>query len=655
MDSSAAFPERRFTLLSTEGMVKHKIRKSPRSAGAPRTVGVDSGGTFTDFVFRAGAGFGLRKVLSTPADPSLAVIQGLGQIGGAGGPGVVHGSTVATNALLERKVARTALVTNRGFEDVVEIGRQDRARLYDLAYRRPEPLVPRELRFGVPGRIGADGAEIEPFDEAAARKTARTIAAAGVESVAVCFLFSFLNPTHESRMRDILAGQGLCVTAAHEILAEFREYERTSTTLVNACVAPVMRRYLGGLKRALAGRPLTIMQSNGGGMGADLAVREPVRTILSGPAGGAVGALAVGRAAGFERLITLDMGGTSTDVCLIDGRLPLTHATTVCGLPVKTPLIDIHTVGAGGGSLARLDAGGALAVGPQSAGADPGPICYGKGLRITVTDANLFLGRLVPERFLGGGMRLFPERLQEPFAALARAAGLSLLEIACGIVAVVNSNMERAVRVISVERGFDPSGFTLFSFGGAGGLHCAALAAGLSIPRVLVPKSPGALSALGMLLADAVRERSRTVLRRADSLGPGELDALFAPLEQRGRFELAAEGFDPGAVACERSLDMRYLGQSFELAVPLAPGEEDIASAFARLHERRFGLRFARPVVFEGRPITARILDREALRPGNRFEGPAVLAEYSATTLVPPGATAEVDPFGNLVLETGAG
>ena len=662
-----------------------------------RLLGVDTGGTFTDFIYQEKDDFRTYKVLSTPDDPSRAVIQGMGQLGASTGLNpdcLVHGSTVATNAILERKGVRTGLITNLGFEDVIEIGRQQRFDLYDLAYQRPAHLVPRQLRFGVAGRMGPDGSETEPLDLNAARAAALALKKAGVESVAVCFLFSFANPAHERAMRDVLATvlPGTAVSCSHEILAEFREFERTSTTVVNASVAPIMDRYIDRLQQGLGpDTRLRIMQSNGGSISADTARRESVRTILSGPAGGVVGALAIGREAGFERLMTFDMGGTSTDVCLLDNGLPLTLSASISGYPIRTPMLDIHTVGAGGGSLARLDAGGALAVGPESAGADPGPACYGRGRALTVTDANLALGRLIPDRFLGGTMPLFPERVAPLLEELAARTGLTPLEAAEGVIRVADANMERALRVISVERGHDPAGFTLLSFGGSGGMHCASLARLLGMPRVLVPRHPGILSALGMLLADVIKDYSQTIMRPADELDGPELDRLFRPLRERAGADLAGEGFS-GDVIFELALDMRYAGQSFELITPLPEtiAKGGLAGAFEAVHKERYGhtnpgrtveavnLRLrARGLarkpgvtrqdarasamdgaaragtvqsVFNGKTARAPVIERDRLAPGNRFEGPAVVVEYSSTLVVPPDAECAVDGLGNLVL-----
>jgi N-methylhydantoinase A len=655
-------------------------------------VGVDTGGTFTDIIYKDGDAWGVHKLLSTPRNPALAVIAGLKAVCGDRAKSVAHGSTVATNAILERKGVKTAFVTNAGFEDVLDIGRQNRARLYDLRYEKPAPLAPASLRKGLPGRIDAQGRELEPFDEPLAEQLASELKAAGVESVAVSFLFSFLHPEHERAMGRALETAGIPVSLSHEILAEFREYERASTTVINAYVSPKMERYISHILCELGDKDtLRVMQSNGGSISASTAMKESVRTILSGPAGGAVAALELGRQAGFVKLIGFDMGGTSTDVTLIDGALSMTMESSISGLPVKAPMVDIHTVGAGGGSIASIDAGGALRVGPESAGADPGPICYGKGTKITVTDANLFLGRLVPDHFLGGAMQLDQARLQNAFESLAAELKVTPVELAEGVVSVANAAMERAIRVISVERGHDPRGFTLLSFGGAGGLHAVELARMLAMPRVLVPKNPGILSAIGMLLADVLKDYSLTVMRPANALDVKGLKTLFAPLEERGLRDLAAEGADPAKARLERYLDMRYEGQSFEIVTPLNEDYSgDVIESFHALHEKTYGYRNpdkpvelvnirlrarsapdkpvfpkadslvrempaaafldARPVVFNGEAQTTRIIDRDNLLPGNSFEGPAVLVEYSSTILVPPGVRCECDAWGNLVL-----
>lgn len=653
------------------------------------TAGVDTGGTFTDLIFRDESGFGSFKLLSTPDNPARAVLDGLAHVAGSREKRVIHGSTVATNALLEGKGALTALVTNAGFEDVIEIGRQNRAGLYDLNYHRAKAIVRRELRFGVPGRVSCEGRVIEDFDPGAAAEVAARIRQAGAESVAVCFLFSFLDPSHELAMGEILGRAGLAFTLSHQVLAEFREYERTSTTVVSATVRPVMSRYLGFLESNFGpGDSLSIMQSNGGVIRAAQAAAQPARTVLSGPAGGAVAALCIGRAAGFDKLITFDMGGTSTDVALIDAELPMTTESAIGSYPVKTPMIAIHTVGAGGGSIAAVDAGGALTVGPESAGADPGPACYGKGLRLAVTDANLALGRLLPDRFLGGAMELRRERLDAPLAELAEQCGLSALEVAEGVVTVVNANMERAVRVISVERGFDPAEFSLFSFGGAGGLHAAFLAKSLGIPRVIVPRDPGLLSAKGMLFADCVKDYAATVMVRLASGQAPALDPELEDLAAQARADMEPEGFTGERLVFEPTADVRYKGQSFELTVPFGPRLED---DFHAAHRKRYGyakpgldlelvtLRLrargitdkpplepatelspglaqgalvdTRPVVFDGKALPTAIIERDKLLPGNSFAGPAVVTEYSSTILVPPGFDARLDALGNIIVE----
>ncbi len=658
-----------------------------RSEALMLVIGVDTGGTFTDFIWKDGSRWGEYKTLSTPANPGEAVLAGIGHIAGERDFELVHGSTVATNAILEKKGAKTALVTNAGFEDVIEIARQNRQALYDFSFQKNPPLVPRALRFGLKCRVDSAGNILEPLDPGEVRDLLAPMEAAKVESIAVSLLFSFKNPEHERTVREEILKLGIPLSLSHETLAEFREYERTSTTVINAYVSPKMGRYITFLKNQLGSRRFRIMQSNGGSISAETAMIESVRTILSGAAGGAVGAFEIGKTAGFDRLITFDMGGTSTDVALIDGKLPLTMESAIAGYPVKVPMIDIHTVGAGGGSIAAIDAGGALKVGPESAGADPGPICYGKGSDITVTDANLFLGRLVPDHFLGGTMRLETAELETHFQAMAGTLGLRPIELAEGVLAVANTTMERAIKVISVERGFDRREFTLFSFGGAGGMHAAYLARGLSIPRVMIRCNAGILSASGMLMSNVIKDYSQTVMLPEKEVTQAVLQRLFDPFEKRGTEELLAEGVSAERIRLERYLDMRYRGQSFEIVIPL---DEDFRETFHRLHEKRYGycnrgkdveivnlrLRavgspekpdFPRlpqagtdlsdearigenQVYFEGKPLAAQIVARDKLGRGNLFRGPAVVVEYSSTIVVPPFATAEVDRFGNIIL-----
>jgi len=617
------------------------------------------------------------KLRSTPRDPGTAVRAGLAALGP--GARLHYGSTVATNALLERRGARVLLLTTAGFEDVLEIGRQVRPRLYALEPRRPAPLVPRARRVGLRERALADGRVETPL---ARREVARAVAAvvrSRVEAVAVCLLHSYVAPGHERRLGRALAGRGLHVTLSHRLLREYREYERVATTVVNAYVGPLMAGHLRGLARAAPGG-LRVMQSSGGLVGARTAGAEAVRTILSGPAGGVVGAFDRARRAGLRRIITLDMGGTSADVSLVDGALAYRTETAVGDLPVRVPAIDIHTVGAGGGSLARLDSGGALRVGPQSAGADPGPACYGRGTAPTVTDANLVLGRLVETEFLGGALRLDRARAAHALAPLARSLGRSLEATAAGIVRVANAAMERALRVVTVERGHDPRAFTLLAFGGAGALHAAELAAALGMRRVYVPRQPGLLSAWGVLSAEMVRDYSRTVRTLAPT--GRALAAAFRPLADVARRELRRDGVRRAVL--ERLLDVRYAGQGHEVRVPFRPGW---ARIFHRTHARLFGhadlrrpievvtlrlrARGGRPrlpadppprrgsgtpgamrrVFFEGGVRPTAVYRRDDLAPGQRLRGPALVCEYSATALVPPNWRLTVDRLGGLLLE----
>jgi N-methylhydantoinase A len=680
-------------------------------------IGVDTGGTFTDFVVVDKDEIRIHKVPSTPEDPSQAVLQGLTELLGDGGRSdseIIHGSTVATNSLLERKGATVALLTTAGFEDVIEIGRQTRREIYDLTVTKPEPLVPSGRRFGIEERLDEHGTVLVALEKTgnagqSVATAVRKVIESGAEAVAICLLHSYANPDHErllaDAVRSIESPLPLFVTASHEVLPEFREYERISTTAVNAFVGPVMSRYLTTLGQQLGSDRVRIMASNGGVVSLDTASRLAVQTILSGPAGGAVGGFEIARMAGYDHVITFDMGGTSTDVSLCAGGLTHTSEAEIGGLPIRVPVIDIHTVGAGGGSIASRDPGGSLRVGPNSAGADPGPICYGQGGKnVTVTDANLFLGRLSPEHFLGGAKKLLPEGVEPIVSRFADELGLEPVVAAEGVVRVANATMERAIRVISLERGFDPRDFSLLCFGGAGGLHAVDLARSLGIPRVIVPRGAGTLSALGMLMAEPIRDFSRTLMVPADRLEAGTLEAEFAALEEQGRHALAVEGFPDSSLRFERLADLRYVGQGFELAVAANPdGPEKTFSegthwkdwlifAFHAAHEQRYGYADAtRPTeivtirvraiasrdttpelrtetigdpdataaaietqtfMYGGVPCTGVLFDRDRLRPGHTFEGPAIVVEYSTTTLVPPGVECQVDEWGSLVLET---
>ncbi len=658
-----------------------------QGAQGPSTalLAVDTGGTFTDFVLLAPDGVRTLKLPSTPADPSEAVLEGIRELlPDDEAWSLLHGSTVATNALLERRGARVVLVTNRGFEDVIEIGRQNRPQLYALVGHRPPPLVARDDRLGIGGRTGPHGEEIEPLDPDELTTLAERVRGLEPEAVAVSLLHAYAAPGHERAVGEALADAGLPVSLSSVVLPEFREYERTSTTVVNAYVTPVMDRYLGRLEAESGARRTTIMGSNGGALPVARARREPVHTVLSGPAGGVMGALAWARRSGYERIVTFDMGGTSTDVSLCPGRPLRTRELEIDGQPVAVPVIDIHTVGAGGGSLARVDAGGALRVGPESAGADPGPICYGRGgTEVTVTDAHVWLGTLPAEGFLGGARTLDRESVRTPLGALAHALGSSLEQAAQGVLTVADTAMERALRVISVERGSDPMDFAVVAFGGAGGLHVAELTARLGAARALVPPDPGLLSAYGMLASPLTHEASRTVLVREDAPdAAARLGDVIQALETTAREAMVRDGAAAETLTAQRWIDARYRGQSFELAVPA----EDWAERFHQAHEERYGYRRSdipaeavtvRVVLgapapelspprlpdAEGPPpasdtsvhhagvrFPAARIARSDLRAGHRIEGPAVIQEYSGTTWVPPEWIMEVDGHGALHL-----
>ncbi len=652
-------------------------------------IGIDTGGTFTDFVLMDEGRVRVHKEPSTPDNPATAILAGLQNMGVAGAD-IVHGSTVATNALLERRGARTVLITTAGFEDVLEIGRQTRPSIYDLGVTKPTPLVATADRFGVRERMDPQGVVVDPVDPTTLSAICERIREGDYDSAAICLLHAYANPEHERAVLDAVGdGFGGFLTASHQVVPEFREYERTSTTVANAYVGPIMQRYLGDLAERVPESPIRLMQSNGGSISLQAARRSAIQTVLSGPAGGVVGGAEIGRLAGFPNSITFDMGGTSTDVSLCQGEPRRTAESTVGGLPIRLPVIDIHTVGAGGGSIAYRDPGGALKVGPRSAGAQPGPICYGRGgTDITVTDANLFLGRLAPSHFLGGGQHLDPEPAVAAMNRLAAEVDMAPIELAEGITRVANATMAGAIRVISVERGFDPRDFNLVSFGGAGAMHAAALARDLGIPRVVVPFAAGILSALGMLLADIVRDYSQTLMIAASDVNPEMLEAEFGKLELRAIEEFGLDGTDANTLRFERSVDLRYVGQGYELEVPMQP---DFEATFHELHEQRYGysdperptevvnvrLRVVAPtqkptlesqpltesdlgvavlgdheMVFDREPHRARLIDRDQLQPGSSFDGPALVVEYSTTTVVPPDASCRIDRYRNLIMET---
>ncbi len=650
-------------------------------------VGIDTGGTFTDFVFVSPARMWIHKVLSTPHHPGDAIRHGLEEAGVLGEKlDVIHGSTVATNALLERKGAKLAFIATAGFEDLLEIGRQTRRELYNILVEKRNPLVPRRLCFGLKERTLSDGQVLQPVESGEVDAVIQKLKKAGVESVAICLLHSYANPANEEKVLRKLRPHGFSLSVSHRVLREYREFERASTTAINAYVAPLMEQYLGRLGKDLGEDSVHIMQSNGGSVSARSARDNPVCTILSGPAGGVVGAKEVARAAGFSRIISFDMGGTSTDVSLCDGEMATTTESLISDLPLRFPVIDIHTVGSGGGSLAFIDWGGALRVGPQSAGADPGPICYGRGEDVTVTDANLVLGRLDPDRFLGGTMKLYPERARRLMEKFARRLGLGVSDLAEGIIRVADTTMERAIRVISVERGFDPRDFALLSFGGAGGMHACSLAQRLRIPKVIVPKNAGVLSALGMLLSDTIKDYSQSILRPGAEVTHAELDRSFRPLLERARQDLKKEGFKEGQIRLLRFLDVRYIGQSYELTVPFTPAYR---REFNKLHQRKYsyadekrplevvnlrvkaiGLtkkpalpevesagsdagaaRLGRRLMrFDGKDYRADVYARELLKAGNFLRGPVLVLDYESTAVVGPGFICRVDKHGNLIM-----
>ena len=635
-------------------------------------IGVDSGGTFTDFVVLHDDGrLASFKLRSNPASPASVILEGIRRIAAPGSRGqpaeVVHGSTVATNALLERKGAKTAFVTTAGFEDLIAIGRQNRPELYNLTPAPARPLVPRNLCFGARERMLFDGTVEMPLAAANIAALRRRIVASGAESVAICLLHSCQNDAHERMLLDALSGHAY-VCASCDISPEFREFERASTTVINAYVGPLMDRYLAELERGCRHK-LSIMQSSGGLLNAAEARHHAVRTILSGPAGGIAGAVEVARLAGFARALTFDMGGTSTDVALAGRKSRLSTEARIDGFPIRVPMLDIHTAGAGGGSIAYIDAGGSLRVGPESAGASPGPACYGEGDLATVTDAHVVLGRIVGDQLVGGALQLDPARATHALQRLGQPLGLNAVDAAAAVIRIANSNMERAIRAVSVERGEDPRDYPLVAFGGCGGLHACEMAAELGIRTVIVPRMAGALSALGMLLADRTRDYS------AGALGATNYEARFRHLERQAKKDVRG-------AKLERSADIRYAGQSYELTVPWS--SENPSAAFHKEHHRVYGYsdpkRATQIVTLRVRATLA--VERPSLRvrsqrtkpPSTNRDvwisgkwrnvetgpreivgriakpGPAIITDYGSTTLIPPHWTARLDSAGSLIL-----
>ena len=668
-------------------------------------VAIDIGGTFTDITLQDSASgqAWTAKTPSTPRDPSEAFITGVelvlreagreaGEIGR-----VLHGTTVATNLILERKTAAAALITTAGFRHVLEIGRADLPRRDNLwSWIKPQRPVPPRLVFEVPGRIGRDGAELVPFDEDAMRAAVRAALAAGVAAIAVCFLHSFANPEHERRALAILAedAPGIAATASHEVLPVVREYERSMATVLNAAVMPAVSTYVARLEQRLQAAgidaPLLLMKSNGGVAGAPFIRKAPAQTVLSGPAAGVVGARLVAERAVINNIITVDIGGTSADICLIaDGRIGLTQSGRIGPWPLSLPMVDMVTIGAGGGSLARITPAGALTVGPESAGADPGPACYGRGgEEPTVTDAHVVLGHL-PLSLLGGRMALDKPRAEAAVGRIASRLGISLADAARGILAIADNNMVGAIRVVSVERGYDPRDFTLVPFGGAGPLHGCAIATLLGMRSVLVPPAPGVLCAQGLLAADLKAEFSRTVAQRLDGADSERLDAAFTALEDEAAAWFGAEAVPPPDRATRRVVLMRYEEQGFELAVPWPSGAalSALAPAFAAAHRALYGFDLpevameivtlrveaaghlpppvasalaggdatsarigTQHIVLPDGEVAAPVFDRARLGPGTIVPGPVIVTQLDATTLVAPGWEAETLSSGALLL-----
>jgi N-methylhydantoinase A len=680
-------------------------------------VGVDSGGTFTDIcLFEDVSGrVEVWKVSSTPDDPSRGIAEGVEQ--GVGRIGAVaadvayfgHGTTVGTNALIQHRGVKTGLITTAGFRDLLEIGRQKRPDLYDLQAEKAPVLVARDLRLEVPERVRHDGTIETALDEQAVRDAVRTLKAAGVEAVAICFLYGFVRPEHEDAARRIVAAEfpEAFACTSHEVAPEFREYERMSTAVVNAYLGPVMGRYISRLAERLTALGLTaaphLTQSNGGVIGFEQAARLPVRTVLSGPSTGVVAAQEVGRMIGLPDLITFDMGGTSTDVALLQGgACRLTNEAIVHGYPIKAPMLDIHTVGAGGGSIAYVDSGGLLKVGPRSCGAFPGPVCYDKGnTEAAVTDANVVLQTLNPTHLLGGRMAVRQDLARAAIARLADQLGMGVMETAQGIISVVTANMARAIRVVSVQRGHDPRDYTLAAFGGAGPLHAARLAKELDISRILVPRNPGILCAMGLLLTDLRADFATTRLMTLGRAITPAMEDAFRTLRADADAWFEGEGIAAGSQKITRTVDMRYAGQNYELPIslpdgPVTPASLDrLAEGFAEAHRRMYGfvaegeavqlvtfrieaaglVRKARfqpqaeagpdaSAAITGRRdmwlpeaggfVSCPVYDRERLQAGNRIAGPAIVEQMDTTTIVLPGMVAVVEPYMNLILEAGA-
>jgi N-methylhydantoinase A len=673
-------------------------------------IAVDIGGTFTDLVAVDDSGRVYRgKTLTTPQDLARGIddcLRGAG-VEVADARFLVHGSTVAINAVIERNGARVGLITTKGFRDVYEIGRGNRPEGYNLFFKRPVPLVPRDLRQEVDERLYASGEVLKPLDEASAGETIGALKAGGVESVAVCLLHAYANAAHEQRVGELLQEQfpEAYVSLSHEILREFREYERTSTTVLNSYVGPIVSRYLVSLENMLGGAgfrgAFRVMQSNGGVMAAETAKKLPVTMMESGPVAGVIAAARLGEALDCRQIISFDMGGTTAKSSLIKDFHPEVTSNYyvggyVSGHPMMLPVVDIVEVGSGGGSIAWIDAAGGLKVGPQSAGAAPGPACYDKGgTEPTVTDANLIAGRIDPEYFLGSGIRLQRNQAEHVIAEkIAKPLGLSLEEAALGILTIANYNMSLSVRAVSVEKGYDPRDCALVPSGGGGALHAMPIARELSVPRVVIPPMPAHFSALGMLMADLKHDYVQTFVRELAEIGGAEIDDVFGVLERSAGDMLALEGAKPAEIVLRRFLDMRYRGQEYTLPVPVAENLRAVAdfgairSRFDQLHQEHYGhsapeepvmtvnlrlsalgrfenklplvsaareeergVRGRRPVIFENQPVDTPIYMRGGFRAGDRLDGPAVIEDVGATILVYPGDSMTVSDQGFLIID----
>ncbi len=659
-------------------------------------IGIDTGGTFTDFVIYRRGRLQTKKVPSIPDNPSQAILDGIKEFLDAPySQLIIHGSTVATNALLERKGARIALITTKGFEDILFIGRQVRKKLYSLKGEKRESILSPRFCFGLDEKTIPKGEIEKKISLEELKEILEKIKSLRTEAVAVSLINSYANSSNEKTIKKELDREKVLSSISSDILPEYREYERTATTAVNAFLMPILNTYLSNLETRIKKADFRIMQSNEGYISPALAKQKPITTTLSGPAGGVVGASRLAKLAGFKNIITFDMGGTSTDVSLVDGLIRRTNESIIGDFPIRLPIIDIHSVGAGGGSVAYVDRGGSLRVGPQSAGADPGPACYGQGTSPTVTDANLVLGRLDPGYFLGGKMKIYPERSFKAVEKLAKKINRSLLKTAAGIIEIANANMEKAIRVISIERGIDPRNFALFSFGGAGGMHAAEVSAHLKMGKIIVPNNAGVLSALGLLLADSIKDYSKSILKKTEEVTEKELEKHLAQLRDRSLMDMGKDGFEPKDISFLPFVDLRYSGQSYEITVPYRPSSKNqralsFISYFHKAHKKLYAYHHAqRPVEivnlrlkavgksqkikinkyalatkspekaflkkqavhFFGKKHSASVYERSLLEPGNKISGPALILSYESTTFIPPSFKVSVDGFLNLIIQ----